>query len=349
MNFLKRLQRKYYTKKAMRLYKNRSIKAIPTQLGLCMTHLCNIKCKICMRETYKPPKGQITLPQIKNLMPRMPYISGVCIMGLCEPLLNPETPRIIQWLKLKGEYGLSLTTNGMVDINHEILESFQYIDDMVFSIDSPDPETMRAQRGGADLDRIMKNMNKVLDYKRDHGLGAYDNPPIHINAVMTHDTFPQVPDLIEFLEPYAKELTYLMVDPVTRPDYSIDTPFVLETKERNRLPEYRKLAKESPLKVVGFDWMFEGSREWGRCLMSWTGMFVHPNGDAYFCYDYRYTLGNIFTENPLDVWNSPKALDFRRKLLSPEPPIKQCYFCNFARQGWQLEGDYNKNKEDIIP
>jgi len=269
-------------------------------------------------------------------------------MGLCEPLLNPEIPRIIQWLKLEGEYGLSLTTNGMVDINQEILGSLQYIDDMVFSIDSPNPETMRSQRGGADLDRIMRNMDTVLEYKRDNGLGAYDNPPIHINAVMTNETFPQVPDLIEFLEPYAKELTYLMVDPVTRPDYSLDTPFILETKERDRLPEYRKLAKESPLKVVGFDWMFEGSKEWNRCLMSWTGMFVHPNGDAYFCYDYKYTLGNIFTENPLDVWNSPKALDFRRKLLTSEPPIRQCHFCNFARQGWQPEGDYNKNKEDTI-
>jgi MoaA/NifB/PqqE/SkfB family radical SAM enzyme len=172
MNLLKKLQRRYYTKKAMSLYKKQSINAIPTQLGLCMTHLCNIKCKICMRETYKPPKGKITLSQIKTLMPKMPYISGVCIMGLCEPLLNPETPKIIQWLKLDGEYGLSLTTNGMVDINQEILDSLQYIDDMVFSIDSPDPETMRSQRGGADLDRIMRNMDTVLEYKRDHGLGA---------------------------------------------------------------------------------------------------------------------------------------------------------------------------------
>jgi len=348
LNIIKRLQRTYYARQSHFLYETKSLNAIPTQLGICLTHLCNLKCPICMRETYLPPEGQITLPQIKSLMRRMPAIQGVCIMGLCEPLLNPETPDIIRWLKTKGGYSLSLTTNGMVDIKFDLLEALQHIDDMVFSIDSPDPETTRVQRGGADLNRIMRNLVHVLEYKKSCGLGADDNPPIHINAVMTRETFPQVPELIELLEPYAKELTYLMVDPVTRPDYSLQTPFILDSRERIRLPKYRKLAKESPLKVVGFDWMFEISKAWGRCHLTWSGMFIHPNGDAYFCYDYQNTLGNVFKENPIDVWNSPQAIEFRRKLLSPNPPLNQCHFCNFARHGWQPKGDYNRNKEDTI-
>ena len=350
-DFIRRNRRRIWAKFSLHFYKRRSPQAIPTQLGACLTDLCNLDCSICMRETFKPPKGSFTLKKMKDLLRKMPYISGVCIMGLCEPLLNPEAPGIIRWLKDEGGYPVSLTTNGMVDFTEDMLDSFTRVDDMVISIDSANPATMKDQRGGADPDKIMKNLSRVLAYKRVHGLGVNANPPIHINAVMTRKSFLEVPELIKMLEPYAKELTYLMVDPVSRPDYSTSDPLALDIELSTYLEEYRRIAKESPLKVVGFDWMFEQSHSFDKCYLSYSAMFVEPNGDAYFCYDYRNVLGNVFKENPLKVWNSPNAKEFRRKLrgvLSGDPPLDQCHFCNFAREGWQIGGAYNKKKEDMI-
>jgi len=350
-HWIRRNTRRIWDKRARRHYERRETKAIPTQLGVCVTDACNIKCKYCMRETFKPPKGFFTLKKMKDLLRKMPYISGVCIMGLCEPLLNPETPGIIRWLKDEGGYPVSLTTNGMVDLTPNILDSLTRVDDMVISIDSANPATMKDQRGGADLDKIMKNLSRVLSYKRVRGLEVNDNPPIHINSVMTRKSFLEVPELIKMLEPYAEELTYLMVDPVSRPDYSTSDPLALDIELEKHLSEYRKIARASPLKVVGFDWMFEHSKRFDKCYLSWSAMFVEPNGDIYFCYDYENVLGNIFRENPLKVWNSPNAQEFRRKLLGVlggGPPLDQCNFCNFAREGWQIDGAYNKKKEDLI-
>jgi len=300
-----------------------------------------------MRESFKPPNGALTLREIKSLLKRMPYISGVCIMGLCEPLLNPETPDIIRWLKDEGKYSISFTTNCTVDLDENKLDALTRVDDVALSIDTADPETFRILRGGANLERCMRNVKRIFNFKREKGLGRLDNPPIHVNAVITALNFHQIPDLIKMFEPYAKDLNYLMIDPVTRPDYSLEDPFILQREKfLKHVDEYRTIAKKSPVQVIGFDWMFRESTEWNRCHLSWKGMFIEPNGDAYFCYNYRYVLGNVFKEDPLKIWNNHRAKAFRTQLLSPDPPVQQCHFCNFARTNWQPEGVYYERMED---
>ena len=342
------LRQLLWARRARSLYKHRKLTAVPTNLGVCMTNQCNIRCKYCMRQQFKPPEGKITLDMMKSLLKRMPYIRGVCIMGLCEPLLNDELPDIIRWLKDEGHYGVSLTTNGTVTINDDILDALTRVDDFVISIDTADEETFRYLRGGAQLEKVMSSFKRVVEYKRSHNLGRKDNPPMHINAVITRKNLDQMPDLFKMLEPYASDLTYLMVDPVSRPDYqTFEAPLMLTKEDLDKeLGKYKEVAKKSPLNIIGFDYMLEPSYDWGNCYLAWDGMFIEPNGDAYFCYDYDYVLGNVFKEDPLKVWNSPRAREFRQKLLTSEPPLGQCHCCNFARGGWQPEGVYLEQKKD---
>jgi len=333
------------------LYKTHSEYAIPTQLGLALTHRCNITCPYCMRTKYLPPEGKMTLERVKQLMQRMkPYATGVCIMGLCEPLMNPETPDIIRWLKDEGKYQLSFTTNCTIPFTDDTLDALRRVDDMAVSIDTSDPETFRCLRGGAELEQVMTNLNRLLRYKRERGLNRLDRPPVHVNAVITSMNFHQIPGLIRMFEAYADQLTYLMVDPVTRPDYQdYEEPLMLQRGDFDRhIDEYRQLARKSPLNVIGLDYMLEASWNWRDCHLSWHSIFIEPNGDAYYCYSYDYVLGNVFKENPLAVWNSLRAKQFRRRLLSSEPPLKQCRTCNFARRGWQPGGTYYRTKRDVV-
>jgi radical SAM protein with 4Fe4S-binding SPASM domain len=326
------------------LYKTRSQYAIPNSLGVCLTDKCNIKCSYCMRETFSPPVGEITLDSMREMLKNSPSISGVCVMGLCEPYCNPNTTNIIKWLKDEGHYSISLTTNGTIPFTPARLDALRRIDDFCISIDTADPDVFRSLRG-ADLSRVMMHLKDIINYKRLLKLKATDPPPIHINAVMTKQNWDGVPDLIKMLEPYANDLTYLMIDPCTRPDYSKADTFIL-TEKPSTFESYRQLAKDSPLKVMGFDWMFKKSTEWGGCSMSWLGPFVQPNGDIYPCYAYKYVVGNIFKESLLHAWNSPLMREFRRSLSTYHPPLQQCHFCNFARSGWQFRGGYYTKMED---
>lgn len=273
-------------------------------------------------------------------MSRMPYVSGVCIMGLCEPYMNPEASDIIRWLKLKGGYGVALTTNGTIILNNDKLDALLCIDDFCISIDTADPETFRYLRGGADLDRVMMNLRQLIDFKHLHGLGLYDKPTVKVNAVITELNFRQMPGLIRMLEPYAGDITHVMIDPVSRPDYSKSKSIIGNQELKALGPSFQKVVAASlnvtsclldPVKTIGFDWMFKESSGWSRCHMPWYGMFIQPNGDIYFCYNYRYVLGNAFQDDPLEVWNNSRAQDFRRQLLTGDPPLRQCHSCNFAR------------------
>lgn len=330
------------------LYKTHCDFAIPTNLGVAVTSQCNISCKYCMRQEFKPTGGHLTLERLKRVLKGMPYVSGVCIMGLCEPYLNPELPEMLRWLKGQG-YSISLTTNGTIEIKD--IEALTCVDDFVFSIDTNNPETFRYLRGGAELDDVMCNLDRVIAWKREHSLTAVDNPPIHINAVITQQNIDDILGLLGMLNEYADDLTYVMIDPISREDYQHwERPLALTGSEyiakfadiQETINTFKTVGKINPnMKIVGFDWMLQPSHDWIDCSLSWTGPFIESNGDVYFCYDYRRVLGNVFKDGLLKIWNNKIARDFRHQLKTDTPPLKQCRSCNFARKKWQPGGDYD--------
>lgn len=315
---------------------------VPTTLGLCMTHKCNLKCVYCMRHSFLPPKGELTLSQVKYLIKKMPYVSTITIQGLCEPYLNAETPAIIEWLKSQG-FHISFTTNGTVTLEGERLECLRCVDDFVISVDTGNAETFGYLRSGTSLKVVMENLKRVVEWKRSLGLSVHDNPPMHINAVITKANISEMKGLIRMLEPYRDQITYVMVDPVSRPDYSKVMPLALERDARFKewLEDFRAfVAKESKLHVVGLDYMLVPSTNWRDCALATMNLWIEPNGDIYNFYGFRDVLGNAFRDNPLFAFNCRFQRAFRRRLRSANPPLQQCRTCNFAREGWQIHGGY---------
>ena len=277
-----------------------------------------------------------------------PYMWSITIQGLCEPFLNPECPEIIEWLKSQG-YHISFTTNGMVPLTGKRLDCLRSVDDFVISIDTSDPETFTYLRGGAKLSAVMQNLRRVVEMKRSRGLSKHDNPPMHINAVITTLNFDQMPDFVKMLEPYEDEITYVMVDPVSRPDYSKFDPLAIEhdTAFVSKRDKLKEVFANSKIHVVGLDYMLEPSYNWKDCPMAWGDLWVEPNGDIYNCYGFDYVVGNVFKESPLLAFNSKKQRQFRRKLLTTNPPLMQCHSCNFAREGWQIHGGYLARSREL--
>ena len=301
-----------------------------------------------MRQSFKPKAGYMTLENVQNLIRRMPYLWNIVIQGLCEPFLNPECPEIIEWLESR-DYHISFTTNGMVSLTGKRLDCLRHIDDFVISIDTSDSETFTYLRGGDKLSVVMQNLERVVEMKRGLGLSKHDNPPFHVNAVITSMNFHQIPGLIKMLEPYEDQITYIMVDPVSRPDYSNFDPLAIKHDAifEVKREELKQFVKHSKIPVVGLDYMLEPSRNWKDCPMAWGDLWIEPNGDIYNCYGFDYTIGNVFRNSPLLAFNSEKQREFRKRLLTSDPPLKQCHSCNFAREGWQLHGGYITRSREL--
>jgi len=83
-----------------------------------------------------------------------------------------------------------------------------------------------------------------------------------------------------------------------------------------------------------------GDQPWSLCRRPWTLMYFTAHGRAIPCcvapfsmrgYD-SFTLGNATQQSLREIWNGPRYQDFRRALLSPEPP-KACANCGLR---WSL-------------
>ena len=99
----------------------------------------------------------------------------------------------------------------------------------------------------------------------------------------------------------------------------------LKNKMLQLSEEMSKLAKASPLQVIGFDWLFKPSFNYKDCSHTWYSIFVQANGDITFCYNYKNVLGNAFKENPLRVWNNSYGRAFRKSLKKDVPACRDAW------------------------
>ena len=118
----------------------------PTHIYLEVTNRCNLSCVMCGRthdRRYKDDSfvGDMPLELVKQLGSVYGSSSYVIATGLGEPFLNPEFISILKYLKEK-DATVSLTSNGTfltTDQAKAVVDA--RVDRIVFSIDSPDPDT----------------------------------------------------------------------------------------------------------------------------------------------------------------------------------------------------------------
>jgi radical SAM protein with 4Fe4S-binding SPASM domain len=164
-----------------------------------VTNRCNINCVHCPRvysEDFKSGTGvgDISLEMVKKLDPFLDKISCITATGFGEPLLNPETLAIVRYLKSTGP-AVSMISNGTTvteEIARELVDIG--IDEMWFSMDSPDPKTYKQIRVGAELEDVLANIRRLAQF-RDASPGK--KPRLAFEIVVMKKNFHQLPQLAD--------------------------------------------------------------------------------------------------------------------------------------------------------
>src|SRR5215471_11952281 len=86
----------------------------PVCLYLEVTNRCNLPCSTCPR-TFKElePPANMDFDLFRSIVDQVPNISRVVLHGVGEPLMAPNLPRMIGYLKERGVYVL-FNTNGVL-------------------------------------------------------------------------------------------------------------------------------------------------------------------------------------------------------------------------------------------
>ena len=316
-----------------------------------VTNRCNLLCQTCTR-TYleREPLKSLSLNEFISIASLFPHLQRALLHGIGEPLLNPNLPEIIRYLKGR-EVEVIINSNGTLlteKWQRNLIESG--LDQYRCSIDAASEASYARIRGVDWLPRLKKGLEGLVKTKQ--RLGS-TSPRISIWCVATRENLLELPDLVRMAaelgvtEVYMQRMVYFAGQPDQQYGMARAALAIFgedEDAEANTIQECTKLSAK-----LGIKFLASGGRDaknslaaarpadlnpWQACLRPWTTAYVTVNGNCLPCCiapfatnDYAsLILGNLF-ERPFDeIWNAPPYQEFRAKLLSksPHPACEHC-------------------------
>ncbi len=323
----------------------------PVCLYLETTNRCNLLCETCPRtfEDLEPP-ADMSWELFTRIVGQFPRIERVVLHGVGEPMMVRDLPRMIRYLKDRGTYVL-FNTNGTL-LNRrkgqELIEAG--LDELRVSLDAAEPSAFKMVRGLDMFDRIVVNVRAFTKMQREMSI---DKPQVSLWLTGLRETLAQLPAFVRLAqdlgvpEVYLQRLVYFPEGQgLARPESSL---FERTDGEESRLIR----EAEDVAQTLGVRFNASGATEpgtslrkknsdrpWSLCRRPWTLMYFTAHGRAIPCciapfsmrgYD-SFTLGDATQQTLREIWNSKRYQEFRRALLSDEPP-KPCANCGLR---WSL-------------
>jgi len=276
------------------------------------TNLCNFKCPACPTGSgleKKEPKRSMNLEEFKVIVdPVKNFIKRVRLWGFGEPFLAPDFPRMIKYLS-KNNILISVHTNGSV-LNKKIIDSFKENPKLriSFSIDGLTQKTYGHYRKSGNLKKVLANLEYLVDLKSKYDL---NNLELIWQFLVNRENEQEVSKVRKL----AKEIG---IDKLRIKTINIkkEHPRYIDFISKKR--KYRRIRK----RIVG-------SKD---CGFIDPGMpVIYCNGSVTPCCAYplkRYSMGNVFEESLMSIWDSAKYKKFRQDNLKGVNRVcnKNCRF-----------------------
>jgi MoaA/NifB/PqqE/SkfB family radical SAM enzyme len=322
----------------------------PVCLYLEVTNRCNLLCETCPRtfEALEPP-ADMSWELFTRIVDQAPNVKRAVLHGVGEPMLVPELPRMIRYLKQRGIYVL-FNTNGTLLRERRFRDLIDSgLDELRVSLDAADAASYAQVRGRPFFDRIVRDVRRMREYQDETGV---DHPRISLWLTGLKETIQQLPDFVRLaasMRVREVHLQRLVFDDagfgMARPESSL---FERTAAEELACIEAAQ-AIGATLGVTldasgatepGLSLKQQGEKPWSGCRRPWSLMYFTAHGRALPCciapfsargYE-TYTLGDAKTQTLADMWNGPAYTDFRDRLVSDAPP-KPCQNCGLR---WSL-------------
>ena len=325
--------------------------AEPVCLYLETTNRCNLLCETCPRtfEALEPP-ADMSWDLFTHIVDQFPRIARVVLHGVGEPMMVRSLPRMVRYLKERGTYVL-FNTNGTLLTEKKGRELIAAgLDELRVSLDAAEPAAFRAVRGKDFFARIVRNVRAFTALQRQEGA---TRPVVSLWLTGLKETIEQLPAFVHLAreigvgEVYLQRLVYFpQGQGLAQAGSALFEK--LSGAEAERIAEAAALAAQSGIRFdasgasePGTSLQRQpGEQPWSLCRRPWSLMYFTAHGRAIPCciapfsvrgYD-GFTLGEATQESLRAIWNGPRYQEFRRALLSDQPP-PACASCGVR---WSL-------------
>jgi radical SAM protein with 4Fe4S-binding SPASM domain len=170
----------------------------PNRVTIELTNQCNLKCTMCPRIYMKGSRGFMSMSLFKKIIDEVSTHNNIALVPFFrgEPLLHPDFAEMITYAKTNRISPIQLTTNATMmteDIAQTLIDI--ELDFISFSVDSIDNDMYSKIRKGANLQKVIKNIEILCELKEKKRCGK---PEIQVSVVKTENTVDSLDDFIAF-------------------------------------------------------------------------------------------------------------------------------------------------------
>lgn len=336
--------------------------SFPEAITLFLTHRCNLRCKMCgqwgeagvtKRQSQEFIRHELSLLQLKAVIDNVSsFAPNITLFG-GEPLLHEGCSELIRYIKQKKMHCLMITNGSMLKEHaSEIVKAG--LDELNVSLDGNSSlhDEIRGMPGL--FARIMSGLKEVNRCKQAQGA---KRPFINLQCTISAQNYLRLSEMLEVArDAGAASLTFHNL-------IFLDRSTVEKQKEYDHLLECSSAEWEGFVFAPGIDpellykemkKIMAGSYEFsvdmypnfsqkaffeyytnpcyvpsdypGRCLSPWIVAYIFPDGEVRPCLNCSYSYGNVLQETFPRIWNSPKAIRYRR-LLREKGIFPVCIRC----------------------
>jgi radical SAM protein with 4Fe4S-binding SPASM domain len=325
--------------------------ALPPHLQVEITAACNLRCTMCLVR-YRPPvnklAGAMPLELFQGLIGELPDLRRLTLQGLGEPLLSPYLLDMIR-TAVDRQVTVGFNSNATLLSRRradELVDSG--VDWLHVSLDGATATTYENIRDGARFATVTENLAGLVAAKRQAGSTT---PWIRVVFVAMRDNVAELPGLVRLLagigvdELHVQNLSHSFsdTDPAGRyagiraftADQALWTGADLEHAAAV-FAQATSVAAETGLhlRLPGLMTAETGAFDGRGCSWPWDAVYVTSAGVVQPCCmvmgDDRATLGQLSEQSFPDIWYGPAYREFRRRLMSDDPP-EVCRGCSLYR------------------
>ncbi len=289
----------------------------PLYIEIGPTDVCNHNCVFCALDYLNCQGKYINTNAMLNALKEMGEkgVKSIMFGGEGEPLLHKDICLFTQKAK---EYGLdvSFTTNGIFFDEDKIKKCLPYISWIKFSIDAGTPESYAKIHGTSeqDFEKLMDNLQKAVDYKRENNLTA----TIGTQCLIIPESIPTVEELAQRLKQIGVD--YLILKPYSKHPQSVNE-FVVDYDEYNALEDKLKKFNSDDFKILFRKATIErmsSERTYNECHGTSFIALIDAKGNIMPCNlfynnpDFNY--GNLNENSFSEIWTSEKRKQVLERL-----------------------------------
>jgi radical SAM protein with 4Fe4S-binding SPASM domain len=300
----------------------------------------------------KESPRDLSIGEVRRIADQAEGLKRAVLHGIGEPLLNPELPGMVHYLKGKGATVL-FNSNGHL-LSSEWAEQLisSGLDEFRVSLDAATEFTYTRIRSSEYFLRVISNIEMLIRMRNESRLSS---PTVSAWMVGTKENIRDLPDMILLASRVGIDEVYLqrLVYPLDGAGHGLASrenaisgshEEILEIVERSMALSHSLGVRPMASGLTNpSESLRSRSREqapWRRCKRPWEVAYITAWGNLLPCcispfstldYD-SLILGNVFEQSLEQIWNGEKYSEFRGRHQSSNPPAG----CSGCGVEWSL-------------